>query len=54
MLMLGIGVIAVLVAALVWDLAGQPTGRRWRRRRRRKAEAARQSEPPQRTRGKDG
>lgn len=37
---LGILVIVVLLAALAWDLAGQPTGRRWRRRRRRRAEAA--------------
>ena len=40
MLMLGVLVILVMVALLVWDLAGQPTGRRWRRRRRRRAEAA--------------
>ena len=40
MLMLGILVILVMVALLVWDLAGQPTGKRWRRRRRRRAEAA--------------
>ena len=40
MLMLGILVILVMVALLIWDLVGQPTGRRWRRRRRRRAEAA--------------
>lgn len=40
MLMLGILVILVMVALLIWDLAGQPTGRRWRRRRRRRTEAA--------------
>ena len=40
MLMPGLLVILIMVALLVWDLAGQPTGRRWRRRRRRRAEAA--------------
>ena len=40
MLMLGVLVIIVMLALLAWDLAGQPTGRRWRRRRRRRAEAA--------------
>ncbi|MBU1345894.1 MAG: hypothetical protein KKA16_02965 [Alphaproteobacteria bacterium] len=40
MLMLGGAVIAVMLALLIWDLAGQPTGRRWRRRRRRRADAA--------------
>jgi len=40
MLMLGVVVILVMVALLIWDLVGQPTGRRWRRRRRRRAEAA--------------
>ncbi|MBX9615411.1 MAG: hypothetical protein Q8S03_10385 [Brevundimonas sp.] len=45
MLMLGGLVIVVLLALLVWDLAGQPTGRRWRRRRRRRA-AASGGKPP--------
>ncbi|MFC5345051.1 hypothetical protein ACETK8_03475 [Brevundimonas staleyi] len=40
MLMLGVLVILVMVALFIWDLAGQPTGRRWRRRRKRRAEAA--------------
>ena len=40
MLMLGLLVIFVMLALLAWDLAGQPTGRRWRRRRRRRSEAA--------------
>lgn len=39
MVMLGGLVIAILVGLLIWDLAGQPTGRRWRRRRRRRAES---------------
>jgi uncharacterized protein (DUF2062 family) len=39
-MLLGGLVIAVMLALLAWDLAGQPTGRRWRRRRRRRAEAA--------------
>lgn len=40
--MLGVGVLVILimVALLIWDLAGQPTGRRWRRRRKRRAETA--------------
>ena len=40
MLLFGGLVIAVMLALLVWDLLGQPTGRRWRRRRRRREEAA--------------
>ena len=40
MLMLGVLVIVVMVALFIWDLAGQPTGRRWRRQRRRRAGAA--------------
>ncbi len=40
--MLGVGVLVILimVSLLIWDLAGQPTGRRWRRRRKRRSEAA--------------
>ena len=34
MLMLSVLIILAMVGLLVWDLAGQPTGRRWRRRRR--------------------
>lgn len=37
MVMLGGLVIAALLGLLVWDLAGQPTGRRWLRKRRRRA-----------------
>lgn len=40
MLSVGVLVILIMVALLMWDLAGQPTGRRWRRRRKRRAEAA--------------
>ncbi|WP_428150976.1 hypothetical protein [Brevundimonas sp.] len=39
-MVLGGLVIAVMLVLLIWDLAGQPTGRRWRRRRRRRAGAA--------------
>jgi len=34
MLTFAVMVVVLLVVALVWHLAGQPTGRRWRRRRR--------------------
>jgi hypothetical protein len=34
MLMLSGVVVLAMLALLVWDLFGQPTGRRWRRRRR--------------------
>lgn len=40
MLISGGLVILILLALLIWDLAGQPTGRRWRRRRKRRAETA--------------
>ena len=40
MVMLGGLVIVALLGLLVWDLAGQPTGRRWRRKRRRRAAEA--------------
>ena len=34
MIWAGFGVIAIFIALFIWDLAGQPTGRRWYRRRR--------------------
>ena len=34
MLILSGIVVVAMLALLVWDLAGQPTGRRWRRRKR--------------------
>lgn len=37
MLMLSAAIIVAMLGLLVWDMAGQPTGRRWRRRRRRRA-----------------
>jgi hypothetical protein len=50
MLILAGLVILIMLGLLAWDLAGQPTGRRWRRRRRRRA-ADEALPPPVRKRG---
>jgi hypothetical protein len=49
MLMLSLLIILLMLGLLAWDLAGQPTGRRWRRRRRHRGRGT--GQPKDRKRG---